>query len=104
MIADGTRISIIRRSSPASGTQAPRDDRFDRAIGDALDLELVVADRHALAGSRQVAERLGDQAADGGGIGLPLAREQRRRIVDRHAAGQAHAPVGQRLRHAARRP
>ena len=53
------RTSIIRRSS-SRGRNQPRRERpiSTRAIGDALDLELVVADRDAFARRRQVAERL----------------------------------------------
>ena len=98
MMAIGTSISIMARLSSGRG-RAPRTmHRLDGAVGHALDLELVVG--------RSSTSSPGAGRWPSASVTIPptvaasvshVVSQQRRGIVDGHAAGQAHAPVGKRL-------
>ena len=97
MTARGTRTMLIARL-PLRRTPGG-EHRLERPVGDALHLEPEPADGGLVARLRKIAQRRGDQAADGGRVGLPHRFQRRGGVVHRHGARQADAAVGQRLGH-----
>src|SRR5215831_9270941 len=80
------------------GTNAPRQRRHERSPSDVLNLKLEIADRDALAGRRQMSERLGNKAVHGGCRRFPFGVQKSRRIVDWHLSREAEASIRQRFR------
>ena len=84
-------------ASTGAGTTRAGNQRLNGAFGDSLDLELIFANGHAVAGCRQPAKYRRDEAAHGRRVRFPRGVQQGGCVVHRHFTGDANASVGERF-------